>query len=217
VLPDTIAKLAGRAGWVVPDQVTPVALRRPEYRPDEPAAIDPEGDMLMQLTGPEPHLLIPGAFSTKRRQTLEAALPGYLLAVGLPVPLADAADSLRWARQLLAFIQAGIVDQAPVTLCEDHLMSVLLLSDAVLAEQFARRQVPSLDTLKPVLRDWLVGTYSVWLDSRCSATIAAQRLQIHAQTVRYRVKKLEKVLGDELTDPSRHFQVQLALHILRLE
>jgi hypothetical protein len=217
VLPDTIAKLAGRAGWVVPDQVTPVALRRPEYRPDEPAAIDPEGDMLMQLTGPEPHLLIPGAFSTKRRQTLEAALPGYLLAVGLPVPLADAADSLRWARQLLTFIQAGIVDQAPVTLCEDHLMSVLLLSDAVLAEQFARRQVPSLDTLKPVLRDWLVGTYSVWLDSRCSATIAAQRLQIHAQTVRYRVKKLEKVLGDELTDPARHFQVQLALHILRLE
>jgi PucR C-terminal helix-turn-helix domain len=220
VLPDAIVKLAGQAGWPVPDKVTPVALQRPEYRRRSApynAALDPDDDMLVQLSGPEPHLLMPGALSAKRRRTLEDALPGYLLVVGLPVPLADAADSLRWARKLLTLIQAGIVDQAPVTLCEDHLTSVLLLSDPVLAEQFARWQLPTLDTLKPVMREWLVETYSVWLDCRCSATVAAKYLRIHPQTVRYRVKRLAEVLGDEITDPSRHFQVQLALHILRLK
>jgi hypothetical protein len=55
------------------------------------------------------------------------------------VPLASAADSLRWAEQALALASAGIID-GQVVLCEDLLVTMWLLSDSALADQVTRRQ-----------------------------------------------------------------------------
>lgn len=49
------------------------------------------------------------------------------------------ADSLRWARQALALAENGTIDAGPLVFCEDHLVTLWLLSDAALADQVSRR------------------------------------------------------------------------------
>jgi hypothetical protein len=50
------------------------------------------------------------------------------------VPLGMAADSVRWARQALVLAESGIIGGPALIRCEDHLVTLWLLSDAKLAE-----------------------------------------------------------------------------------
>src|SRR5207245_1430232 len=104
-VPDNaITELAALARWRVPTDVTLVAatsgatVARPLL--DE--------DILIDLRGAEPYLLIPGALTPARLRTLHTALPGERLAVGVTVPLRAAVDSLRWARQALTMAGHGV-------------------------------------------------------------------------------------------------------------
>jgi hypothetical protein len=208
-----IIPLAEQAGWAVPAEVTPVAVR---WEGDPPAGECLPDDVLADLANPQPCLLLPGRFNPARRAALAAALPGDRIAVGLTVPLPDAADSLRWAKRALTLAEAGVIDDAPVTLCEDHLVTLLLFADSTLAGRFARRQLAVLAELTPAQRDRLTETFSTLLDARGSATEVAGRLKVHPQTVRYRKKRLEELLGDQLGDPQERFATELALRIMRL-
>jgi hypothetical protein len=79
---------------------------------------------------------------------LKSALPkAARTAVGLTVPLEDAADSLRWARRALTLVDQGIIDDAQVTLCEDHLFTLWLMSEPALIDELARRRLGELAAL----------------------------------------------------------------------
>jgi DNA-binding PucR family transcriptional regulator len=41
----------------------------------------------------------------------------------------------------------------------------------------------------------------------------AERLGLHVQTVRYRLKGLRELLGDALDDPDERFELALALRV----
>jgi hypothetical protein len=118
-------------------------------------------EVLANLDEPQPHLLVPGNAGAHRWAALEAQLGRRRAAIGLAVPLADAADSLRWARQALALAENGTIEAGPLVFCED-------------------------------------------------------RLQVHPQTVRYRIRQLERTLGDQFGDPDVRFAMEMVLRVMRL-
>lgn len=201
-----VEALAARAGWVVPREVTMVAVQAGAGL----AAEDVDGDLLAELEGPHPHLLVPGTLTRRRQSELAAVLAGCRAAAGLTVPLAAAADSLRWARELLALGQAGIVDDS-LPCSEDHMLTLWLLADVGLADQLARRELGALAGLSPLRRRQLMQTLTALLETRGTASQVAGQLGVHPQTVRYRIKQLEQLLGEKFTDPDARFAMEVAL------
>jgi hypothetical protein len=207
-----IRELAGLVGWAVPDEVTLVAVQAVAGC----ATPLPDGDVLADFSSALPYLLLPGPLDLPGREVLAAGLAGRRAAVGLTVPLADAADSLRWARQALVLATAGIVGDSQVTMCEDHLVTLWLLQDEALLGQLARRQFAALDGLTERQRQRLTETLSAWLETRGTAAEIAGRLHVHPQTVRYRMRQLERTLGDQLADPDARFATEVALRATQL-
>ncbi len=212
-VPDNaIVELAALARWRIPTDVTLVAatsgaaLARPLL--DE--------DMLVDLRGAEPYLLIPGPLTQARQRVLQTALPGERLAVGVTVPLRAAVDSLRWARQALNMAVLGVFGPGKIVNCADHLPTVWLLSDTALIDQISNRQLAALDGLTDKQRTRLLETLGAWLRTRGSAAEIAEQLSVHPQTVRYRMRQLEKTFGAQLDDPDERFALELVLRASRL-
>jgi hypothetical protein len=206
-----IAELAQLIGWVVPEQATPVALptlpggghnqRHPVFDPD----------ILAELDGVEPHLLVPGQMTGNRIATIRAMLPDVRLSVGPSVPLPEVADSLRWARRALALAEDGMLEAGAVVNCEDHLWTLLVHSDDRLLAQIERRLFAPLKGMTAKQQKRIVETLRAWLDAQGSVLDMATQLQVHPQTVRYRMRLLEDAFHDQMHDPRRRFEMELVL------
>ena len=213
-----------RPGPAVPEQPARRGAGAPEQParpgpgagPDPAAHRYPDNDVLADLDDPRPHLLFRADAGTAQWDTVRAWLGGRRAAIGLAVPLADAADSLRWARQALALAESGTIDAGPVVRCEDHLVTLWLLSDSALADQVRRRHLGALGRLTPRQQERLTETFGAWLETRGTAAEIADRLQVHPQTVRYRIRQLERTLGDQFGDPDARFAMEMVLRVMRL-
>jgi hypothetical protein len=205
-----ITDLADLAGWRMPEEVTPVAVQA------DAGQLRLDNDVLADVACAQPYLLIPGPLTADRQSMLNAALAGQRAAVGLTVPPESAGDSLRWAREALALSESGIIADGVITLCEQQLVTLMLLSDRALADQVVRRQLARLGSLTPRQRRRLTETFTALLESGGTAVEAADRLNVHPQTVRYRLKQLEQAVGDQLADPDARFELELALRVSRL-
>jgi len=148
---------------------------------------------------------------------LDRALRGNRAAVGLTVPTVNASDSIRWARRVLELVDAGVIDDAPIVLCEDHLITLWLLSDTALLDQLARRELAPLAGISTTRRERLIETLRIWLDTRGTAAQMGELLDVHPQTVRYRMRNLESIFGDQLVDPQARFSTEAVLRALRLQ
>ncbi|SDC14585.1 helix-turn-helix domain-containing protein [Streptomyces prasinopilosus] len=209
----TVSELCEAAAWELPRECTLVALRPPV--PHHIQA-DLDGDVLADLDIPQPYLLVPGALTPQRLTMLGTALAGTRAVVGLTVPLTQTADSVRWARRVLQLIDDGVVPDAPLVHCADHLTTLWLLSDPALVDHLAARELAPLDGLSPSRRDRLVETLRVHVSTRAPAEQVGEMLGVHAQTVRYRLRNLDGHLGDSLSDPDHRFALEAALRALHL-
>ncbi|MFJ1786002.1 helix-turn-helix domain-containing protein [Streptomyces anulatus] len=207
-----IADLCEQVGWALPEEVTLIAVRAPA----ELDRLSADRDLLVDLSAPQPHLLIPGALDDARRSMLEQALPAGRAAIGLTVPTALACESIRWARRVLELVDAGVIDDAPLIRCEDHLTTLWLLSDPALLDQLAQRELAAVAGISATRRDRLVETLRIWLDTRGTAAQMGALLDVHPQTVRYRMRSLETIFGDQLVDPESRFATEAVLRALRL-
>ncbi|MFI8435433.1 helix-turn-helix domain-containing protein [Streptomyces sp. NPDC079020] len=207
-----IADLCEQTGWVLPEQVTLIAVRAP-------AALErlcTDRDILADLSDPQPHLLIPGPVDEARRSMLAQALPTAHAAIGLTVPTALASDSIRWARRVLELVDAGVIDDTPFVRCEDHLITLWLLSDPSLLDQLAQRELAPVAKISANRRERLIETLRIWLDTRGTAAQMGELLDVHPQTVRYRMRNLETIFGEQLVDPEARFSTEAVLRALSL-
>jgi len=209
---DAIAELAAFAHWAVPTEVTMVAV--PSGAECVTSLLDE--DILRDLTSFQPHVLIPGRLNAKRRAAIESAFPVNHIAVGLTVPLSQAADALNWARRALDLTRSAVISDERVTLCDDHLSTLFLLSDSALVDQIAQRQFAALAKLTPRRRDRIMETLEVWLDTRGSAIEMADVLHVHPQTIRYRMRQMEKTFAERLDNPEARFAMELVVRVYRL-
>ncbi|MFJ5547654.1 PucR family transcriptional regulator [Streptomyces sp. NPDC093225] len=206
-----LAELADAAGWTQPPALRAIALATPGEAQQLAAVLD---DGLAGLVGGQPCLLVPSP-EADDRTSVEAALRGRFAAVGHPVPPRETASSLRWAMRLLALspTRAGMEPRA--VFVDDHLSTLLLLQDEPLAHALAARWLQPLADLTPRQSERLEVTLLAWLEGG-GAPEAAKALSVHPQTVRYRMRQLEKLFGPGLRDPRTRFELEMALRSRRL-
>ncbi|MGW3138997.1 PucR family transcriptional regulator, partial [Streptomyces sp. NPDC001139] len=136
---------------------------------------------------------------------------GHDAAIGPTVPLAEAARSLRWASLALGLMGRGILPRQGAVRCDEHLSTLLLHSDEPLLVQLRARALAPLERVSEGQRARLAETLLAWLLSGSNVPDVATRLHVHPQTVRYRMRQLEKVFGDALHDPDTRLEMILAL------
>ncbi len=207
----SLAELAEAAGWPLPAAVRAIAPAAAGEAQQLATVLD---DALAGTFAGRPCLLVPSP-DPDTRAPLELPLRGRFAAVGHAVPLRDTASSLRWALRLLALTPARAgVDARPVFV-DDHLSTLLLLQDEPLAHALAARWLRPLADLTPRQSERLEVTLLAWLEGG-GAPEAAKALSVHPQTVRYRMRQLEKLFGPGLRDPRTRFELEMALRSRRL-
>ncbi|WP_194235903.1 helix-turn-helix domain-containing protein [Streptomyces sp. CB01881] len=159
--------------------------------------------------GSLPYLLIPDPLPGMPR-ALALWLGGRTAVVGPVVPAEDAVVSLGWARKLLTMVPEGA--SGGIHLVEDHLATLMLFQDPLLAGHLSVKWLGRLAGMTPQQREWAEETLIAW--SEGGGTLPAARLlRIHPQAVRNRLRNLEKIFGSGLRDPRARFELLLALKI----
>jgi hypothetical protein len=209
--PAAIAELAQLINWAVPEKVSPIAVHPLPGTGHNQRKPTLDGDVLADLDGIEPRLLVPGEVTDGRLAAVRAALPQCRLAVGPCVRLDSAAYALRWARKALTLAQQGVLPDRQVIRCEQYLSTVLVHSDDRLLATLRDRLLAPLRELTVKQRERMLETLRAWLDVQGSVPDMAALLDVHPQTVRYRMRQLEQSLGQLLHDPLQRFELELVL------
>lgn len=206
-----IAELAQLIGWTVPEKASPIAVHTLPGTGHNQRKPTLDADVLADLDGIEPRLLVPGEVTDARLAAIRAALPQCRLAVGPAVRLDAVAYALRWARKALTLAQQGVLPDRQVIRSEQHLSTVLVHSDDRLLATLRDRLLAPLRGLTAKQRERMLETLRAWLDVQGSVPDMAALLDVHPQTVRYRMRQLEQSLGAQLHDPHQRFELELVL------
>ncbi|WP_258539980.1 PucR family transcriptional regulator [Streptomyces ipomoeae] len=209
---ETVRDLAHGARWSVPRQVAVVALAAtPEQREEEwPLAA---AGALVDMESRPPRMLVPDPDGSGRfgSRAFTLALRGRPAAIGPTVALTEAHRSLRWACRALGLMGRGILPRQGVVRCSDHLSTLLLHGDEPLLATLRSSVLAPLESVAEGSRGRLAETLLAWLLSGSNVPDVAARLHIHPQTVRYRLRQLEKLFGSALHDPDTRLDLILAL------
>jgi predicted small metal-binding protein len=206
---EAIADLAAAAHWPVPRTVAAVALGRHHADTRQPAF---PPDVLADLTRRTPSLIIPDPDGPGRAKLVDRALSGTLAVVGPTVPLMEAARSIQWARKTLCLVQRGVIEaDSGVIRSVEHMSTLILFQDEGLITSLADLRLAPLAHLRASQQDRLAETLLAWLQSGRNANEVAMRLHVHPQTVRYRLRQLEELFGDQLLDPDLRFDLEIVL------
>lgn len=164
----------------------------------------------------QPRMVVPDPDAAGRPELLRRAMAGWSGAIGPPVPLADAAKSLRWADAAVRLMERGLLPSGEVLFCTEHTEALVLLQPEELIDDLARRCLAPLTHCGPAHGRRLAETLLAWLETRGGAPEVAARLGVHPQTVRYRLRQIRELWGDEVDDPDRRFELELVLRAQRL-
>ncbi|MEI5098126.1 helix-turn-helix domain-containing protein [Streptomyces sp. PmtG] len=188
-----------------PRNVQPVAIAPARWAMPlpSPSTTAVSGDMQSS------YRLLPDPTPETRRALL-ATLQGRMAAVGPTVPLDQVGTSMRWARQLLRLARECHSARAGVLYVEEHLPMLLLLQDEQLLRLLAARCLAPLHNMTRRQNERLSSTLLAWLQTG-NATEAAKALNVHSQTVRYRMKQVERIFHASLRDTDERFALLLAL------
>jgi DNA-binding PucR family transcriptional regulator len=99
---------------------------------------------------------------------------------------------------------------------DDQPVAVLLASAPDAAYAVARRILGRVLDLPEPDRDVLLHTVRVWLSEDGATSVAAQRLHLHRNTVRYRLRQVEELTGRSLTKPLDLADLHVALECARM-
>ena len=97
---------------------------------------------------------------------------------------------------------------------DDHLVELLLHGgDGTLAADLAAVELAAFDHLTVRSRGVLLQTLRAWLDNPGQVQHVAGLLEVHPQTVRYRVAQLRDLLGPRLDDAEGRFRLAIAVRL----
>ncbi|MDL4821111.1 PucR family transcriptional regulator [Actinomadura opuntiae] len=205
-----IKEAAQQAGWRVPHSIAVIVVR-----PGGPVTGRPllPPDALSGLHLAEPCAIVPDPDGPQRLSRLGSALRGWTAVIGPTVGVGEAAMSLRWADRTLELVRQGRITGngvRPVCAAE-HLPQLLMALGADLTDLVAADRLAPLALVKAGLRNELEATLLALFECHFRASSVATRLQVHPQTVRYRLRKLQELFGDDLYDPDKQLEMHLLL------
>jgi hypothetical protein len=147
------------------------------------------------------------------RQALEAAS----FAVGLSPAVSGLAllpAALRRARIAHACLAPG---ETGVAGFGDRPLTTLVAGAQKLARELSHHVLADLLALPSAEREVLLNTLHAWFAEHGSAKDAAERLFVHPNTVRYRIRRVQDLTGRDLTDPRGISELYLAVESVRLD
>jgi hypothetical protein len=159
-------------------------------------------------------VFVPDPDAPGRRRQIAAALGDGpdIVSRGPAVPWDEAAASLRRAAATYRLAASGRIPGGLVV-ADDHLATLLLSADRALAADLAASRLAPLDSLGDGPRARLTETLRAWLDRPGQVQAVAAELDVHPQTVRYRLRQLRELFGSRLEDPDARFELSLALRV----
>ena len=222
---DAVAEAARAAGWALPDRIAVVALGDQQTTAGAQDDVTPSGppptpdlppDVLIDWSRQQPCLLIPDPDRHGRIAAVSRALEGWAAAMGPVQSLDRAAASLHWARRALGLAERGIIDRPGLIRGDEHLAALLIFADEELTGALQAARLAPLERLRPAQQDRLAETLLIWLQHGCNANEVAAQVHVHPQTVRYRLRQADDLFGDQLRDPDRRFELEIALRARQL-
>jgi sugar diacid utilization regulator len=232
---EAIRTAAATAGWMLPRGgiAALVAATEEDGTPGE-ALLDSIAARLARRLGEgaiggeafgAAMVVVPDPDAPGRRRRLEAAVEDHAIALGPTVDWTQGPVSARRAiatHRLAASGRLAPRDRAvavadvlrprgALLVAEDHLADLLLAADPALAADLAATRLAPLDDLADGPRARLRETLAAWLDRPGQVQAVAAALEVHPQTVRYRVRQLRDLFGERLEDPDARFELSLAL------
>ncbi|CAM5374797.1 hypothetical protein SALBM311S_01707 [Streptomyces alboniger] len=128
-------------------------LLRPAREAVAPAVGQGVGQgVLLDMDYEQPRMVVrPDAAG--RPELLHRALTGWAGAIGPPVPLADAAKSLRWAEAAVRLMERRLLPEGEVLYCTEHTEALVLLQPEELLDDLALRCLAPLTHCGPTMAD----------------------------------------------------------------
>jgi purine catabolism regulator len=110
-------------------------------------------------------------------------------------------------------VKIGIKKNNKIThICEHDLFNFYMdLPNPEFLTNFVEKSIGKLRENDQAYHNHLLETLNTYLSCNCNIQETAARLFIHRQTLRYRLKKIEKILDTDLRDPEARLKLQLAL------
>jgi hypothetical protein len=221
VADEVLEAAASTAGWQLPARVRVAVAALPPDPLAVPAGPPPDRVLTAPVADGRLALVVADGEEAERWLARAATALGLEapMAIGPTVAVGAAARSAARAVALLDHVAAGALgelDGPPaVVRCDDHEIALLLGAAPDLAREVAGRRLAPLATLEPAARERLTETLAAWLADPGRPQAMADRLGLHVQTVRYRLKALRGLFGAALDDPDERFELSLALRVGR--
>jgi hypothetical protein len=136
--------------------------------------------------------------------------------VGISAPfhaLTEAPDARRQARLACA---AATPASRDLVRFDQHPLGVLLAGTPDQAAALAAAVLGPVLALPGDDRAVLLDTARAWMAAEGSTSVAAERLHLHRNTVRYRLRRLEETTGRDLAKPAEAAEVFVALECVRI-
>ncbi|WP_084479146.1 PucR family transcriptional regulator [Nocardia jejuensis] len=154
------------------------------------------------------------ALPQSREPAALKALRAHRIRVGVSPPydaLPETPQALHFARLALA----GLRDRPHgVALFDDDPLAMLIAAAPVEAERMVRVSLGPLLALPYEERERLLHTLRTWYTANGSAAETGRRLFLHANSVRYRLRRIQEITGRSLDDPRTVLELGAALRAL---
>jgi hypothetical protein len=201
-----LRRLAAGAAWSLPATVavavvplSGAAERTPVTVPD---ALVLESEQELLAVVPDP---------VGRLDQVAVGLGGTPVFLGTLRPPEQAQVSLAHAREVHRLVAAGTVRGGSLVLAGEHLPELVLGADPALVAELSGPVLAPLADLPPGRRAVLERTLAAWLAHQGDRGAVARALQVHPQTVSYRMARLADLVGARLADPRGRLELTLAL------
>lgn len=199
---------AKAGGWKLPRRVAALAFAEADV-PRLSRGLP--GDVLMAELDHTGCALVPDPDGPGRWRALERAARDTVAALGPAGPPAGLRESWGLALAALRASDAGALEPRGLFRADDHLAELLTFDGRELVVRMAVTRLAPLDALAPGARSRMEETALSWIRQRGNAVAMAGELNLHPQTVRYRLQRLRELLGDQLEDPDARLELELAL------
>ncbi|UJA20769.1 helix-turn-helix domain-containing protein [Thermoleophilia bacterium SCSIO 60948] len=207
--PSRVTAEAERAGWELPRLLAVICSERAAEATRVAARLGPgvigaefDGRGCLLVGDPER----PGLLGQAR-----VALDGISSAIGPAVAWRDAPRSYRRASQALRIASRRQGPDRGLEIAERMLIPILLASEPELGNELIASRLGPIAEMSARSRRGMPETLASWLANGGDIARVADELEVHPQTVRYRMRKLRDAFGDSLDDPEARFELQLAL------
>jgi PucR C-terminal helix-turn-helix domain/GGDEF-like domain len=158
-----------------------------------------------------------GIVHVHSQQQLDKVLALVSRLAAAPVGVSARYDDLRETPEALHFAKVMLRSRrdrtSPVALFDGSILAAAAVSAPAVMVKSARAVLDGLADLTDEERDVLLETFRVWQDSEASADNAAKMLFCHPNTVRQRLRRIEKRTGRSLSRPRDVAELCLAFEV----